>query len=184
MDIFNLEKLLEQPTIWDSLLINRRKPETVRLFTQVGDRRICLHRFSAAEESEVVWHPHPWPATFLILDGGYELFLATSKDRKSPPDESTLTRRYVGPGDNYEMLSPLDWHKIVPTQTTYTVMINGPEWRDDLMHKDVRRTSGKGLEKMDRFDVISLLIRFKELWQRVTQSVPEWCNMYDLGVLK
>lgn len=157
-----LEKLLDIPELWDSLIINKRKPETYRIFTFIGGSRICLHRFAPADETEAFWHPHPWPARFYLMEGEYKLFLSTSKDRDSEYDKaySVITMR---PDSYYEMDNPLAWHKIVPTHTTYTIMINGVEWPEDMAHKAVRRTKGKDLERMSYSDIITHLRKFKEL---------------------
>jgi len=165
-----LMKLLDIPELWNSLIINKRKPETYRLFTFVGDSRICLHRFSPADETEAFWHPHPWPARFYLMDGEYKLFLSTSKDRESgyDPAYSVVTMR---PGAYYDMDHPLSWHKIVPTYITYTIMINGPAWNDDVAHTAVRRTKGKDLECMSHVEVLSQLNKFKELVNRSVHYV-------------
>jgi len=43
---------------WDSLIINRRKPYTYRLFTQIDQDRICLHKFDTCLSEEAFFHPH------------------------------------------------------------------------------------------------------------------------------
>jgi len=54
---------------WGSLVINRRKPHTYRVFRQFGEYRVCLHRFESCSEEEAFPHPHPWPGAFLLLKG-------------------------------------------------------------------------------------------------------------------
>ena len=62
-----LPGLMEDRTNWKSLVINRRKPFTYRAFYQLGDIRICLHRFEECDEHEAFYHPHPWPGALKCL---------------------------------------------------------------------------------------------------------------------
>ena len=72
----NLPGMLNQPGLWDSLIINRRKPHTYRIFTQYADLRLCLHKFDMCDEGEAFSHPHPWPAAFMVLKGKYKMNIA------------------------------------------------------------------------------------------------------------
>ena len=60
---------LQRPEEWDSLIINRRKPYTYRVFTMIGTLRVCLHRFDECSNTESFIHPHAWPAAFTVLRG-------------------------------------------------------------------------------------------------------------------
>jgi len=57
------------PEVWDSLIVNRRKPHTYRASRMYGDWRICLHRFDHCSEKQAFRHPHPWPGGFFVLGG-------------------------------------------------------------------------------------------------------------------
>jgi len=133
-----LEGLLTQPEIWSGLLINRRKPETVRLWTPYEDGRLCLHRFSPCDDSEALAHPHPWPAAFMVLAGAYRLHLGIGS---AMPHQLILAR-----GGAYEIITPSAWHSVAPLCETWTVMLNGADYA--APDKAVRRTAGKGLETL------------------------------------
>lgn len=162
--------LLEEESIWDSLIINKRKPFTYRVFcnfwyqekSMPGEQlRICLHKFDPCYTDEAFLHPHPWPAAFFILDGKYKMQLGQSIDRFSKPTE--LSTMICPTSFRYEIVSPLVWHSVIPFETTYTVMINGKPWDTDLIaHKMVRTTAGKDLGKLSMDELRSHLTIFKD----------------------
>lgn len=154
-----LPKLLNKVEIWDSLIINKRKPETYRVFTYVGSYRICLHHFKAADTEDAFWHPHAWPAAFALLKGSYDLHLGRMPNKASQEVEGVNKFRMVA-GSRYEMINPLDTHKIVPMTDTYTVMVNGTPYSKNLVHSAVRTTKGKDLEKMSSDELKSQLYKF------------------------
>jgi hypothetical protein len=147
---------------WDSLIINKRKPHTYRIFTQIGDYRVCLHKFDVCDETESFYHPHPWPGAFIVLSGSYLMDVGRSVDRLSAPKEVMslkLTRNSM-----YEITDPLTWHKITPLEPTYTVMINGEPWdKETVAHTAVRTTKGKDLEKMSLLYTEAELVKFAQL---------------------
>jgi hypothetical protein len=142
---------------WDSLVINRRKPHTYRVFTMDGENRICLHRFEPCEESDAFKHPHPWPAAFIVMAGSYRHWLGRSKDLESQPDE--VMDSVMRPGSIYEITENQTWHGVIPLETAYTIMLNGPIW--EVQHKETRTTKGKDLEKMEREALRVHLVNFQ-----------------------
>jgi hypothetical protein len=160
-----LLKWLDEPERWDSLIINRRKPHTIRLFTfnSTKDARVCLHKFFPCSSDEAFPHPHPWPAVFTILENGYHMKIGVSKDRFSEPEyyENMYMRRC----SSYEIDNPLTWHAIAPLndEPVYTCMVNSAAFPDDVVHTAVRRTKGKDLEKLSENEKLDLLNKFKEI---------------------
>lgn len=156
-----IQELAKEPGKWEALLINKRKPHTYRLFTQVGDNRVCLHKFDACSSNEAGRHPHPWPGAFLVLHGTYRMWTGRSPDRGSPPvdgPEFLLTA-----GSAYQITSPLDWHSVTPLEETWTVMVNGPRWPDDVRHEGAPTTAGKGLKAISNLDKVMMLPAFAGL---------------------
>lgn len=153
--------LCRNPPAWEGLLINKRKPHTYRLFTQVGENRVCLHRFDACSESESLKHPHPWPGAFLVLNGSYRMWTGRSQDRVSPPADGP--EFLLTPGSAYQITNPLDWHSVVPLEETWTVMINGPRWDDESRHEKAPTTGGKGLKAISEFEKTMMLPGFEGL---------------------
>ncbi len=156
-----LDMMLDNPKDWDSLIIDRRKPTTYRLFTTFGKRRLCLHKFNPCDSSEAFPHPHPWPGAFRILSGSYNMKLGWSKDRFSEPDK--WTNILLTKGSSYEIVDPLLWHSVIPTMVTHTIMLNDEPWPEDIAHSQVRRTAGKDLEKMTDQQKYETLQFFKTL---------------------
>ncbi len=163
-----LPDLLDKREAWDSLIVNRRKPYTYRVFTNlVGytnlshGLRVCLHKFDTCHDHESFAHPHPWSGAFLLLQGKYKMTIGRSKDRTSPPDD--VMTMILTPGSMYEITNPLTWHSVIPLETTYTIMVNGEPWSADFAHKDVRTTKGKDLDKMPEDELIAHLAHFQKL---------------------
>jgi len=143
---------------WDSLLINRRKPHTYRIFRNFGEHRVCLHVFDPCDPEDAFPHPHPWPGAFLLLKGEYVHTIGYSPDLETEPD--FLYTEIVRPGTMYEIINKRTWHKVQPTQRTYTIMVNGPPWEG---HKDTRTTKGKDLEKITPELMKTMKMEFTEL---------------------
>jgi len=157
-----LPGFLKEPWRWDSLLINRRKPWTWRVFADLGDGyRVCLHRFEPCHTHEAFEHPHPWPGAFMLLSGAYKMRVLKSADRTSKP--FPVAEFVLRAGSAYEITEPTTWHSVIPLETTYTVMVNGPPWPADYAHVDVRTTKGKDLEKLSEEELAIHLADFREL---------------------
>lgn len=168
----HLPAWLDDPSKWESLIVNKRKPHTYRVFTQYGKFRVCLHKFNACDKHEAFFHPHPWPAAFTILSGSYQMYTGHSKDRESDP--FPVADFILTPGSSYTIMLPRTWHMIVPVDTTYTVMVNGEPWSNDIAHASVRTTKGKDLEKMPEAELVEHLATFKKLlgeWRAMTGTL-------------
>lgn len=128
---------------WDSLVINKRKPYTTRIFRQFDKLRVCFHRFEPCKAEETFAHPHPWPAAFLMLKGAYYHKIGYSLDLNSDP--VFIYNELVNNSTAYEITHKQVWHSIQPITTSYTLMINGPAWDG---HVKTRTTKGKDLDKL------------------------------------
>lgn len=151
---------------WDSLVINRRKPVTHRLFRQFGEYRVCLHEFTPCTKVESFPHPHPWPGAFLVLHGGYWQDIGLSEDRFTEPEFHYT--ELVKPGSMYEITDPMTWHRITPIQTTYTVMLNGEPFSNP--HTEVRTTKGKDLDKIKGAELRLLKTGFRNLIRKMSYA--------------
>ena len=162
----NISYLLTDHDRWDSLIINRRKPHTYRVFTQLEDGyRLCLHKFNPCDRHEAFAHPHPWPGAFFIVSGSYRMNIGYSKDRESAPEN--VAEVVLTTGSSYEIINPLTWHSVIPLEETYTIMLNGEPWGPEIAHKEVRTTKGKDLEKMSKEELSAHLGKFNSLcWGR------------------
>ena len=154
---FDWSSLSYEAKDWSSLIINRRKPYTYRIFTQVGPYRICFHTFDTCDKTESFIHPHAWPAAFKILRGSYEIKTGYSKNKLDRPTD--FHRFILEQNSSYEMVNPLEWHSITPLEITHTVMINGEGYEHP--HSEVRTTKGKDLESISKEDVGDSLCLFR-----------------------
>lgn len=144
---------------WDSLIVNRRKPHTYRVFRQFGEHRVCLHRFDPCGPDDCLAHPHPWPGAFLMLKGEYVHKIGYSDSLGTDP--TFVFTEIVRPYSMYEIIHPQTWHSVQPLQTTYTIMINGSPW--DAQHAATRTTKGKDLDRMSQEDLATHLKTFANL---------------------
>jgi len=173
----SLPTLLKDRSKWDSLIVNRRKPHTYRVFTTLENgNRICLHKFNPCDTHEAFQHPHPWPGAFIVLQGSYLMQIGTCKDREDRyprPVSSHILRRWAA----YEILEPLTWHSVVPLETTFTVMINGKPFDASVAHTEVRRTAGKDLDKMPEDELLAHLEIFRLLVLEYGRQVKPYAEV-------
>jgi hypothetical protein len=157
-----LPLMLEDQSLWQSLIVNRRYPHTYRVFHNLPDgNRICLHRFDPFSAGESFYHPHPWPGAFVVLGGKYHMKVGMAPDRTSPPRE--VLEEVLTTGAAYSITDPLTFHSVTPLDTTYTVMLNGPVCPADVAHVETRTTKGKDLDKMSDEELQRHLRVFREL---------------------
>lgn len=161
-----IHEMLQYPKEWNSLVINKRKPHTFRIFRKFDDIRACCHVFHACEEEDAFAHPHPWPGAFLILGGEYIHTVGFSLDLESQP--TFIYKEVVRPFSTYEITHKQLWHKVQPTRTTHTIMINGAEWEG---HADTRTTKGKDLESLTPDNLEKQCREFRSLMRRYLDSV-------------
>lgn len=159
---------------WDSLIINKLKPHTYRVFTMIGDLRVCLHRFEPCSPDECFRHPHPWPAAFIVMDGRYKHWLGWS-DHQTDDEPQGVSNGIVTAGCMYEIVDPRTWHSVQPLVTSYTVMLNGAPWTEEERHTATRTTKGKDLDKMDDLDLREHLLMFGSLLEDMLED--PWGSM-------
>ena len=163
-----LPDILHDRAAWDSLIVNRRKPYTYRVFTTLpSGLRLCLHKFDPCHTHEAFTHPHPWPGAFIILQGKYKMMVGYSCEGRLQKGYSEVTTQILTKHSCYEIINPLTWHSVVPLETTYTVMVNDTPWdTETVAHTEVRTTRGKDLDKMPEPDLLKHLEHFQYLvWQ-------------------
>lgn len=163
---------------WSSLIVNRRKPHTYRVWTMEGDLRICLHRFELCEPEEAFAHPHPWPAAFKVLEGHYRQKLWMSSSRTADKARRPAVDMIAGPGYEYSIENPLTWHNVQPIvlpdhvphkavgiypPSAFSVMVNGKPWPKEGAHEQAPTTAGKDLDRMTQGELENHLGVFGEL---------------------
>jgi hypothetical protein len=163
----NLPKLFSTMNLntWKSLIINRRKPHTYRVFKQFGDYRICLHKFEGCDEHEAFLHPHPWPGAFCIIHGMYMMNVGYSAtlDQKTP---WPVYRQLQVPGSRYEIVEPKAWHSVIPVGgEVFTIMLNGVPWKAGVHHESVVTTKGKDLQTMTESELADFVTDYRKKYE-------------------
>lgn len=150
---------INNPGVWDSLIVNLREPHTYRAFTFYGDQRICLHRFAPCTGDNAFEHPHPWPSRVLVLQGTYDMTVGYSHGTDQPPNSVLETR--LAAGSSYSIESPYTWHSVIPRTMCYSLMVNHQPWL--APHDRAPTTKGKDLDKFSDLDLRIHLTNFKTL---------------------
>ena len=161
-----LPELLDQPTKWDSLIVNRRKPHTYRAFyysTPKDDltegTRLCLHRFDPCGAEDAFPHPHPWPGAFYVAEGSYLMHVGMSSAPDKDPNNVVTTE--LKAGSSYAISSPLTWHSVQPLETCWSIMVNGEPFLKQ--HDSAPTTKGKDLDKMTSSQLTDHLWMFSNI---------------------
>lgn len=189
-----LPSILTNREAWDSLIVNRRKPYTYRVFTTLPNGlRLCLHKFDPCHTHEAFAHPHPWPGAFVILQGKYKMNIGYSCGGRQDSAPAEVTTLILNRHSAYEIINPLTWHSVIPLEPTYTVMVNDSPWdTETVAHKDVRTTKGKDLDKMpepELLEHLSIFQRLVEEWSASNGTATDFAHLLEkdrkeLGVFK
>lgn len=170
----SLKRSIDEIKQWDSLIVNRRKPHTYRVSTMFktvtpgafigegpynGDVRVCLHKFDPCSPQDAFTHPHPWPGAFMVLKGSYIMRVGFSQDHEKTPDQSLTT--VLTAGSKYAITNSLTWHSVQPTETCYSIMVNGKSF--DRPHIAAPTTKGKDLDRFSEEELTNHINYFREL---------------------
>ncbi|MBA8667094.1 hypothetical protein H1Q59_04225 [Holosporaceae bacterium 'Namur'] len=119
----DMPTLLQNKCDWKSLNINDEFPNVDRIWRQIGNIRVNLHRIHTSKEKPL-FHSHPWPSAMAILKGEYETAIGYGKEK--PP---IIYSGIFTTGTMYEMPDKDTWHYVMPfKEPCYTVMVTGLPW--------------------------------------------------------
>lgn len=122
--------LYENAALWQSMYIDYEKPFVERLWYQLGQVRINLHKIYPCEKGEAFFHPHPWPSAMHIFSGVYETVLGYGTWQDLEP--ATVFKGMLTGGEfsKYEMTHPCAWHYVRPIGgPVFTLMVTGEPWK-------------------------------------------------------
>jgi hypothetical protein len=121
-----LPQILKDESRWKSVFVNYHPPFVERLWTDWGNYRIYLHLIYPCNDTEALFHPHPWPSAMKIINGRYEMWVGHGEGMK-PPLVTEI--RILCAGDEYEMIDPNDWHSVRPLEEpSLSLMVTGIPW--------------------------------------------------------
>jgi hypothetical protein len=123
----------ENEELWNSTEVIYHAPRVERLWMQMGEYRIFLHRIYPCQKEEALFHPHPWPCAVKIINGTYEMGISTEypdedkfETEKEPAWTSEHARLILGAGSSYEMSDRTAWHYVLPINNpSDSIMIIG-----------------------------------------------------------
>ena len=144
-------------TEWNSLYINYHPPIVERLWRQVGEYRVYLHRIHTCAPGQALLHPHPWPSAIRVLEGSYEMGVGYGKGTTPPPIACKMIM-HIEPGSTlcYEMADPDGWHYVRPIGgPSLSLMVTGKPWNREAPR------SNDPLSPMSEQQITDLLNQFK-----------------------
>lgn len=153
--------LLEKEEIWTGLFVDYHHPYVERLWTQVNENRISLHKIYPCQRKESLFHPHPWPQAVKILKDGYEMGVGYGEHSENSP--SMVSTLYLPEGSTYEIVDPKGWHYVRPIKKpSYSIMITGKPW-----HSEKKSSKEKlKLRSLTPSEKIALLSIFRKLFSK------------------
>lgn len=122
-----LPTLLQDETGWQSMFIDYEYPIVKRIWRQLGDHRVYLHKIHSCYRDKAFFHPHPWPSAMRILKGAYEMGLGYGNPNETPP--TIMTTLVLEKGSEYVMDDINAWHYVRPvTEHAYSLMVTDLPW--------------------------------------------------------
>lgn len=122
--------MMDGPDAWESLDIDYEPPRVERLWRQVGEYRVNLHRIHPC--AQALYHPHPWPSAVRILSGKYEMGVATCDELRFQnlvEADYEAAKVVLTEGAAYEMIHPYGWHYVKPLgQPSLSIMVTAKPW--------------------------------------------------------
>ena len=141
---------------WNSMYINYHPPVVERLWRQIGDYRVYLHRIHPCSKEQALVHPHPWPSAIRVLKGCYEMGIGYGKGMDEPP---IACKMIIEASFVYEMVEPDGWHYVRPIdEPSYSLMVTGKPWDRPAPR------STEPLSPMSEERITGLMDRFKAFY--------------------
>lgn len=126
--LYSIEKILgtylrNKNITFHSMYIDYEPPIVERIWFQLGDDRVYLHKIHKAKNFQTLYHPHPWKSAIRIVEGSYEMGVGHSATDETPPTDCLLVLKQ---GSAYTMFEQDAWHWVNPiTDFVYSLMITG-----------------------------------------------------------
>lgn len=163
--------ILEGPSKWNSLDIVYEQPHIERLWRQIGEHRLYLHKIYPCHSPFL--HPHIWPSAIYGLRGIQEMAIAAPIGPVSDPEDVDIIARFlIHPGSAYEMLNPYGWHFVNPVdEPSLSIMLTGFPFEKPVYD---HATFGKGLrhEELSPTRKNGLLVEFDRALMPSSQWKP------------
>ncbi len=130
--------MLHIPESWNTLEVLYEEPRVERLWQQLGENRVYIHRIHPCYKP--LYHPHSWPSAVHILAGKYRMQVGYETIPTIPPSP-TLTV-ILSEGSFYEMVDPAGWHSVEPLAgPSLSIMLTGKPWFKTTVTAEQRATN-------------------------------------------
>jgi hypothetical protein len=131
-----LPDLIANPeTVWNTLEVLYEPPRVERVWTQIEENRLFLHRIYPCKQG--YYHPHPWPSAVTIIQGRQIMTVGVGDPRGEPPPVSTTI--HLAAKSSYEMLDPRGWHAVMPQdEPSLSLMLTGRPWSTETAPHPLR----------------------------------------------
>lgn len=129
--IYNITKLLSDPSRWNAAQIVGQGIAAKRLWTKLDSRFVlCFHEMSSlhdfpsrkylpVDQATVGYHRHPWRFESLIISGSYYSRMGVSKDGEQPP--ISMTSHFLK--GSWYTCDQNTWHTVEPVGSVFSVML-------------------------------------------------------------
>jgi hypothetical protein len=133
-------------------------PEVWRVWWQLWEIRVALHKIFPCVEGECFFHPHPWPSTVRCLKWGYNhrlwVYNGLKEDieRLKPEDIEQFSNwlvpfdTTVRAGDLYLMPDIRQFHQVSTPEINYSLMIIGTPYFPWATKQFSRKSPDKSIE--------------------------------------
>lgn len=148
----HLRGLITDPArVWHTLDVLYERPRVERVWTQLGEERLLLHRIYPCLKP--YYHSHPWPSAVLLLKGTQGMAVGYGPpDEEGPPITANF---HITPGTVYEMLDPYGWHAVNPLDgPSLSLMLTGKPW-SPTAPKDGRGAVNRPLSDQVRDEILA-----------------------------
>jgi len=154
-----LPVLLDDVAEWQTLDVDYEPPRVERVWRQVGDLRVCLHRIHPCDKA--LMHPHPWPSAMRVVQGSYVMVLGDGgvDGLAGIQGYHKVATVVLSAGSTYEMVDVHGWHSVRPLWgVAYSLMIMGPKYPEQAFdHKEFGQgRTFKGLPDEARDEIMDV----------------------------
>lgn len=138
-------------TPWQTLDVLYEEPRVERVWVQIGDNRLYLHRIHPTNKP--FFHPHPWPSAIYLRTGRQIMNVGYGAPDSPPPPVAASI--HLAEGSYYEMTHPYGWHSVEPVGgPSLSVMVTGVPWTTSTS-KPAQRAANRPLSEDVKFEILN-----------------------------
>lgn len=144
------------------------EPEVHRIWWELGEIRVAIHRIFSCKEKSCFFHPHPWPSAVECIQGGYthrvamyngpreDVMSLQSQQLESFVHKLTVMEMEVVPGFSYYMPDIRQFHQVDVERESYSIFVSGVPYFDGAT-KQFSRAIPAGNTQLTELEIEPLL---------------------------